>query len=612
MKRITLLLASLLLIPAVMAQISRVEPPFWWTGMKNPALQLMVYGQQISGAEVIADYPGVSLEAVTSVENPRYLFIDLRLDRHVKPGRVPLVFRKNGEIVATLEYPLLEREEHSAQREGFSACDVIYLLMPDRFANGDPGNDDIEGMKEGSDRNNPQGRHGGDIRGILNHLDYLAGMGFTALWTNPLLENDQPRTSYHGYAITDFYRVDPRFGTNEDYRTLGQKAKEKGIKLIMDMVLNHCGSEHWWMKDVPMKSWINFYPEYTPTNHRRTAQQDPYASRYDREYMTRGWFVPSMPDLNQQNPFLARYLIQNSIWWIEYAGLSGIRMDTYPYPDKDFMAEWCRSVLEEYPHFNIVGEEWSTNPVIVSYWQKGKKNHDGYRGNLPSLMDFPLQHALFRALTEDETFNTGLVALYEAMVNDAVYPDPGNLVIFADNHDMARFFMQVGQDTELMKLGMAYILTMRGIPQIMYGTEILMTHEEGDRHEFIRKDFPGGWPGDKVHAFTGRGLSKEALDFQQYMKTLLNWRKENEVIHHGNLTHFAPEKGVYVYFRYNNHQKIMVILNKNQEETLLDTSRFIEATGSCTSGRNVITGETLSLTGTLTLPAKTPLILELE
>ncbi len=612
MKRIALILFSVLLQQTLHAQVSRVEPPFWWAGMKHPGLQLMVYGQHLSGSEVIVDYPGVTLEAVTSVENPRYLFIDLQFDRHVRPGSIPLVFRKNGEIMATLEYPLLEREDRSAQRKGFDAGDVIYLLMPNRFSNGDPGNDEMKGMKEKPDRKDPQGRHGGDIRGILNHLDYLSEMGFTALWANPLLENNQPRTSYHGYAITDFYRVDPRFGSNQDYRELGLKAREKGIKLIMDMVLNHCGSEHWWMKDIPMKSWINFYPEYTPTNHRRTTHQDPYASRYDLEYMTRGWFVPSMPDLNQQNPFLARYLIQNTIWWIEYAGLSGIRVDTYPYPDKHFMAAWCRAVLREYPGLNIVGEEWSTNPVIISYWQKGKNNPDGYRGNLPSLMDFPLQHALFRALTEEETFNTGLAVLYEAMVNDAVYPDPGNLVIFADNHDMARFYMQTGRDTELMKLGMAYILTMRGIPQIMYGTEILMTHEEGDGHEFIRKDFPGGWAGDRVNAFTGNGLSEEALDFQHYLKTLLNWRKENEVIHQGNLMHFAPENGVYVYFRYNDREKIMVVLNKNREESVLDTTRFAEMIGSRTSGRNVITGETVPLTGSLTIPGKTPLILEIE
>jgi glycosidase len=597
---------------SLIAQIDHVEPPFWWAGMKNPALQILVHDENISENKVELSYEGVMLKSVSSVENPNYLFIDLELAQNVLPGKFDVKFMNDGKVVHSITYELKEREPGSVGRKGFNNSDVMYLIMPDRFANGDPSNDEVTGMREGFNRKKPFGRHGGDIKGIINSLDYLNSTGFTSIWLNPVLENDQPEWSYHGYAATDFYKVDRRFGSNKDYRELGRIAKEKGIKLVMDMIFNHCGSEHWWMKDMPTSDWINYYPEYVNTNHRRTVNQDPHASDIDSRIMTNGWFVPAMPDLNQRNPFLTTYLIQNSIWWIEYVGLAGIRMDTYPYPDKYMMAEWNRRVLEEYPHFNIVGEEWSLNPAIVSYWQKGQINRDGYEPNLPSLMDFPLQSALQKGLTEKETWDNGLIRLYEVLVNDFLYPDPDNLVVFPDNHDMSRFYMQVGMDVDLFKTGIVYILTTRGIPQIFYGTEILMSHTESNSHGDIRKDFPGGWEGDEKNAFTGKGLSKKEIRIQSFFRKLLNWRKENPVIHTGKLTHFVPENGVYVYFRYNDKKKVMIILNKNDKNHHLKLERFSEILGDCTKGKDILSEKVYNLSNEIVLPASTPLILELQ
>jgi glycosidase len=594
------------------AQISHLEPPFWWAGMKNPDLQLMVHGKNISDTKVAINYDGVEVKSISLVENPDFMFIDLKLSPDVRPGNFEIQFKKDNEIIESYIYALKERMAGSCQREGFNSTDVLYLIMPDRFANGNPSNDVIKGMKEGLERNDPDGRHGGDIQGIIDHLDYVSEMGFTAIWLNPVLENDQPEASYHGYATTDFYEVDNRFGTNEDYRKLGELAKAKGIKLIMDMIFNHCGSEHWWMKDMPSQDWINFYPDFTLTNHRRTVNQDPHASDIDSRIFTDGWFVPTMPDLNMRNPFMANYLIQNSIWWIEYVGLSGIRMDTYPYPFKWAMAEWNKRVLKEYPGFNLVGEEWSENPAIVSYWQRGQTNSDGYQGELPGLMDFPLQNALSRALNEPEEWGSGLIRLYETLANDFLYPDPDNLVVFPDNHDMSRFFMQVGMNVDLLRLGIAYILTTRGIPQIFYGTEILMTHTEGNNHGYIRKDFPGGWEGDKINGFTGLGLSAQELEIQNYFKKLLNWRKNCPVIHSGKMTHFVPQNGVYVYFRYDDGSKVMVILNKNKNEQLLELERFREILRDSVKGTDVISGKEIELNDIILLPPLAPLILELD
>ncbi|WP_372775880.1 alpha-amylase family glycosyl hydrolase, partial [Mangrovibacterium sp.] len=435
---------------------------------------------------------------------------------------------------------------------------------------------------------------------------------FTAVWLNPVLENNMTRTSYHGYSTTDFYKVDPRYGSNDEYLELSKDLKKRGMKLIMDMIFNHCGSEHWWMDDLPMHDWINSYPNWKVTSHRRTVNQDPHASEVDKKAMADGWFVETMPDLNQRNSFMATYLIQNSIWWIEYVGLDGIRQDTWPYPDKQMMAEWTKRVLEEYPHFNIVGEEWSLNPAIVSYWQKGKVNSDGYECYLPSLMDFPLQNAAARALNHDKSFDQGMVELYEALSNDFQYPDADNLVIFPDNHDMSRFYTQVGEDVNKLKLGVAYFLTTRGIPQIYYGTEVLMSNTGTEDHGIIRTDYPGGWPNDAVNAFSGEGLSDAQKDMQNYLRTIQNWRKNKSVIHNGRMIHFVPDNEVYVYFRMNDDETVMVILNKNSEDQVIATDRFSEVMHGCTKGKEVISSKQLTNLSSISIPAESAMIIELE
>lgn len=613
MKKITVLILLLFSIAGVFAvQVDRVEPAFWWTGMKNPSLQLMIHGKDLGAATVSLNYPGVRVESVSRVENPNYLFINLNVGPDTRPGKFVIDFRTGKKQVVTYSYELKARDKNAAGIEGFNSSDVIYLITPDRFANGNPQNDEMEGMKEKPVRSDQDGRHGGDLRGITDHLDYLQQLGFTAVWLNPVLENNMTRTSYHGYSTTDFYKVDPRFGSNEEYRELSAELGKRNMKLIMDMIFNHCGSEHWWMDDMPMDDWINHYPEYKITTHRRTVHQDPHASDADRAAMTDGWFVSTMPDLNQRNPFVATYLIQNSIWWIEYVGLNGIRQDTWPYPDKDMMAEWTARVLDEYPDFNIVGEEWSLNPSIVSYWQKEKINADGYRCYLPSLMDFPLQDAVGQGLKSEENWDNGLISMYELLGNDFVYPDAGNLVVFPDNHDMQRFYTQVNEDASLAKMAVAFFLTTRGIPQIFYGTEILMSSPGGKQDGIIRSDFPGGWPGDAVNGFTGGGLTGQQKEMQNYMKTILNWRKDKEVIHSGKLKHFVPQDGVYVYFRYDEKETVMVVLNKNKEERTLSSGRFEEITAPCKSGTDILSGARIDDLNQISIPARSAMIIELK
>ncbi len=602
----------------VAQSLDRVEPPFWWTGMKNPELQLMVYSENVADLSVaIEDYDGVELRQVTRLQSPNYLVIDLRLSPDVKPGSFEISFNRGRRTLYSYDYELNEREEGSADRAGFNTSDVMYLITPDRFANGNPDNDTIDGLKEAANRENIGGRHGGDIRGIIDNLDYIGDMGFTAIWVNPVLENDMERYSYHGYSTTDFYKVDSRFGSNEEYRELGLKAKEKGIKMIMDMIVNHNGSEHWWMKDLPTSDWVNFQDEYLRgeyriTSHRKATIQDPYVSQTDLSDFVDGWFVTTMPDLNQRNPYMAKYLIQNTIWWIEYAGLDGIRMDTYPYPGKEFMTDWTCQVMNEYPNFNIVGEEWHGNPSIVAHWQRGKENPNGYTSCLPSLMDFPLQEKLTKALNDKQTRWSGWLSAYETLANDFVYADPFNLVVFPDNHDMSRFFTQVNENYNLFRLGIAYYMTIRGIPQIYYGTEILMNNPGTTDHGIIRSDFPGGWSRDEINGFTGAGLSEQQNDAQAFMKKLLNWRKGNTVVHNGGLLHYNPKDGIYVLFRMNEEGKVMTVLSKNENDFELDLSRFSEGLGDATSGYEVISDNDVSLETTLMVPAMSPMIIEIR
>lgn len=592
------------------SQIQHIEPPNWWTGMIHNEVQVMVHGEKIAELRPKVNYRGVTLTQITSSENPNYQFLTLSIAEDAEAGEVQIDWYKIDKKVLVYQYPLLEREPIPI--DGFSAADAIYLITPDRFVNGNPQNDDVAGMREPANRANKGSRHGGDIAGIHQSLDYIQSMGFTAIWLNPLLENDMAEYSYHGYSTTDFYRVDPRFGSNEEYRALADEARSKGLKLIMDMIVNHCGSFHWWMEDLPADDWLNQWENYTETNHRKTALQDPYVSQADKKAFTDGWFVPTMPDLNQRNPLLATYLIQNSIWWVEYLKLSGIRMDTYPYPDMDFMADWAAAMMKEYPTLNIVGEEWSLNPAIVAYWQKGKINPNGYTSELKSVMDFPGQRAMAEALADEESWDKGLIKLYDMIAQDFLYADPMNLVTFPDNHDMPRFYAQVGEDLDLFKMGVAFVLTMRGIPQVYYGTEVLMSSPTHRDDGIIRSDFPGGWEGDAVNTFTGKGLTVNQKEAKAYLQQLLSWRKTATVLHTGKLMHFIPRDGVYVYFRYTDSEKVMVILNKNEGETELKLARFSEMLMGKKEGKDVVTGKTHLLQNSLTVTGKTATILILK
>lgn len=563
-------------------KIERVEPPNWWAGMKNSQLELLIYGKEI--AELTPSIEGVNCTLANSVktENENYLFLTVDISK-AEVGTFAINFSKKGKIKTTYEYELKQRKQNSDKREGFNSSDVIYLITPDRFANADKSNDVVKNLNEqGINRNDDYARHGGDIAGITKHLDYIEEMGFTAIWSTPVLTNDMYESSYHGYAITDLYEPDPRFGTMDEYIELASKSKEKGLKFVMDQVANHIGSEHWWMHDLPTKDWINYQKEFEEgnvviTNHRRTTNQDNYASKVDSKLMSEGWFVEKMPDLNQKNPLMANYLIQNSIWWVETLDLDGIRQDTYPYPDKEFMSKWAGAIMNEYPNFSIVGEEWSLNPLLVGYWQKGANNKDGYESNLTSTMDFPMQRAIVEALNEDESWDKGFVKMYEGLANDFSYVNPEGIMIFPDNHDMSRIYTQLKGNIANTKMALGYMLALPRISQIYYGTEILMndTAKPGD-HGLIRTDFPGGWKGDKVNAFTGKGLSKDQKSMQSYLKKVLNYRKNSDAIHSGKTIHFAPKDGVYVLFRVSDDEVVTVILNKNEKPITLDLQRFEE------------------------------------
>ncbi len=564
--------------------LDKVEPPHWWIGMEQEELQLLVYAKDIGEASIKINDPGVEIIKITPGKSNNYLFIDLVIKRQARAGTVFLQFFKEDRRILTHPYELKKRLKDKNDYLGFNHTDAIYLITPDRFANGNPVNDSFDTLTEtGINRQNDYARHGGDIAGITAHLDYIADLGFTALWSSPLLINDMPEQSYHGYAITDLYRVDPRFGSLEEYKELANAAQEKGIKLIMDQVANHCGLNHWWMKDLPFADWVNFQEGFEKkqpiitSNHRRTTNQDQYASNYDKALMSQGWFVPQMPDLNQQNPFLATYLIQNSIWWIETLQLGGIRQDTYPYPDKDFMGKWAKAIRTEYPNFSIVGEEWSYNPLLIAYWQDGKKNKDGYRSYLSHSMDFALQKAIQNGLTNKESWDKGLIEIYEALANDFTYADPKRLMAFLDNHDMDRAFTQYREDPSLLKMALATLLSLPRVPQLYYGTEILMDNTAKPHdHGLIRTDFPGGWKEDPINAFKNFGLNKDQTSLKSFLRILLNHRKESPAILEGETLHFAPFDGVYVLFRLHPQENLILVINKNMQPVEIDLNRFSE------------------------------------
>ena len=607
-----LLLCLLLpvLSPLHAAGIARVEPANWWVGMRHRQVELMLHGRGIATLQARIDHPGVRVTGTQALDSPDYLFVTVDIDDNARPGalRIELL---DGEVVAASHPWRIDAREPAPPR-GFDGRDAIYLITPDRFANGDPGNDSVPGMREAADRGNPDGRHGGDLAGIRARLDYIASLGFTRIWPTPVLENDQPSYSYHGYAITDLYRVDPRMGSNEDFRALSREARAHGIGIVMDVVLNHIGSQHWWMRDPPSRDWINHGGRFSPTNHRRTTIQDPHAAPGDRAGFTDGWFVESMPDLNQRNPQLARYLIQNTLWWIEYAGLAGIREDTFGYADTDFLSAWAKAVMDEYPDFGMVGEEWSPNPAIVAHWQRGKANASGHVPHMTSMMDFPTHRALRDALLRPDTWESGWTPLYEALANDFLYPDPDALVVFAENHDSTRLLAELDGGIGLWKLGMAWIATTRGIPQFYYGSEVLLRGPSERRDGELRADMPGGWAGDAADAFTGEGLSAAQRDAQEFVRRLFTWRRDATPVHHGRLVHYAPVDGVYAYVREHDGRRVLVALNRNEAETPLALARFSDSLGGARGGRDVLGDRRIAFGDTLLLPARAPLIGELD
>jgi len=599
---------------SIYAQVERIEPAFWWAGMKNPKLQLLVHGKDIAMNQVTIQYPGVKLLKINKVSNPNYLFLDLVIDTKLaKAGKFDIVFQQKGKKVDSYSYELRTRGAGSAQRKGFTSADVVYLLMPDRFANGNPLNDNVDSQTDKVNRTDPSGRHGGDIKGIQDHLDYIKELGATAIWSTPLLENNSAKYSYHGYAISDMYKVDPRFGSNQDYVDLVATSHQKGLKVIMDMVSNHGGSEAWWMRDLPMEDWIHQWPTLTLTNHKSASIKDIHAAKVDQELFLNGWFDSSMPDMNQKNPYFWTNYIQNSIWWVEYAGLDGIRMDTYPYNDRDAMSKWAKAIMDEYPRFNIVGEAWLFNSQDIAFWQKDVKNSLNYNSHLPTVMDFILQNALTNCFNEHGRFweDVGMSRLYNTIANDYLYANINNLMIFAENHDTNRLNKLLNADFAKYKMALSFLMTTRGIPQIFYGSEIGMTGDKSLGDGDVRRDFPGGWLGDTINAFSPKGRTVEQNDYFNFMSKLLNWRKGKEVIHTGLLKHYAPENDIYVYFRYNEKENIMVIINNNDTEKELKLSRFSECMKKNAKGTDVMTGKTYPLDTTITIPNNSALILEL-
>ncbi len=614
--RIIISFLLLVYVQAVQGQdeIFHVEPPHWWYDMENPYLELLIHGDNISGLTPKVSSKKVKVLRTTPGDSDNYLFLGLDISALDEQSTITITLKGRGRKIK-IPYTLYPKRSGDKRSQGIHAKDAIYLITPDRFCNGNPNNDAIIEYKEGPNRQDEYGRHGGDLEGIIQSLDYIKDLGFNSIWLNPVLENDMASQSYHGYATTDYYAVDKRFGGNAMYENLRQELETKDMNLIMDMIANHCGSFHWWMEDLPFDDWLNFQEKYSQhqasfaeySNHRKTTVLDPYASKVDRQQMVDGWFVKTMPDLNQRNVHMATYIIQNSIWWVETMNLAGIRQDTYSYPDEHFLSDWSCSLQEEYPNLFIVGEEWTDNPLIAAYWQaKENRQVNQYLAEscLPSVMDFPMQMTVSKALTDPETWNTGFPKMYELMVNDRMYPDPSKLVIFPDNHDMDRVFTQMNEDFDLWKMAMVYYATMRGIPQIYYGTEVLMSHPGTSSHGAIREEFKGGWPDHDKNYFEQTGMSDRAIEAQNFTSKLFNWRQSTPVIHTGKLIHFAPQEGVYVFARYLDDQQVLVIFNKNNSVKTIALDRFDEILQDYDTIENVMTSETITLRETLAIPSR--------
>ena len=619
-------------------KIDRIDPTDWYVGMKDATLQLMVYGPNIREANVTTDYPGVAIDSLIRLDSPNYLLVYLNL-KDAQAGEMTLNF-KVGKQQKKVKYLLKNREMVGERRMGFTNADVLYMLMPDRFANGNPNNNAYKTMRDKTiDRQAPSLRHGGDLEGIRQHLDYFTELGVTALWFTPVLENDSPSdgksSSYHGYATTDYYRVDPRFGTNADYRRLADEAHSKGLKIVMDMIFNHCGYFHPWVADMPSKDWFNtsewLAPEnqtaehqknigtidgvakvndkYLQTSYKLTPVIDPYASKVDLHETVDGWFVPSMPDLNQRNTHVIRYLIQNSEWWIETVGIDGIRMDTYPYADRDAMAHWMKVLGEEYPNFNTVGETWVTEPAYTAAWQKDSKLSEK-NSYLPTVMDFAFFDRINQAKNEDtDEWWNGMNRIYNVLCYDYLYPNPKSVMAFVENHDTDRFLGE-GKDSVALKQALALLLTINRIPQLYYGTEVMMNGTKTVTDGYVRQDFPGGWASDKHNAFTAEGRTKAENDMFRWISNLLHWRKGNEVITKGSQTQFITYKGVYVVARQYQGKSVMTVINGKREAAELDVKRYAEIIGETVKATDVTTGRHVSLNKNVKLRPRQTMILE--
>lgn len=619
-------------------KIDRIDPTDWYVGMKDATLQLMVYGPNIREANVTTDYPGVAIDSLIRLDSPNYLLVYLNL-KDAQAGEMTLNF-KVGKQQKKVKYMLKNREMAGERRMGFTNADVLYMLMPDRFANGNPNNNAYKTMRDKTiDRQAPSLRHGGDLEGIRQHLDYFTELGVTALWFTPVLENDSPSdgksSSYHGYATTDYYRVDPRFGTNADYRRLADETHSKGLKIVMDMIFNHCGYFHPWVADMPSKDWFNtsewLAPEnqtaehqknigtmdgvakvndkYLQTSYKLTPVIDPYASKVDLHETVDGWFVPSMPDLNQRNTHVIRYLIQNSEWWIETVGIDGIRMDTYPYADRDAMAHWMKVLGEEYPNFNTVGETWVTEPAYTAAWQKDSKLSEK-NSYLPTVMDFAFFDRINQAKNEDtDEWWNGMNRIYNVLCYDYLYPNPKSVMAFVENHDTDRFLGE-GKDSVALKQALALLLTINRIPQLYYGTEVMMNGTKTVTDGYVRQDFPGGWASDKHNAFTAEGRTKAENDMFRWISNLLHWRKGNEVITKGSQTQFITYKGVYVVARQYKGKSVMTVINGKREAAELDVKRYAEIIGETVKATDVTTGRQISLNKNVKLRPRQTMILE--
>ena len=606
---------------AAAANITRIEPLNWYAGMKNPSLQLMIYGDNIGGLDFAVNYPGVSVDSVVRTDSPNYLIAYLNISG-AKPGEMTIRVGNKK-----LKYQLLERQMSGTMRNGFSNADVLYQLMPDRFASGLSSNDQIASMNAyRCDRSSPSLRHGGDLEGIRQHLDYFNQLGITALWLTPILENNSPDrdgfSTYHGYAPTDFYHIDPRFGSNDDYRRLTDEAHQKGLKIVMDMIFNHCGFEHPWVKDMPMKDWFNcpewlalsdYQPipneKYQQTSYQLTPVRDPYASQIDLHETLESWFVPTMPDLNQHNPHVMRYLVQNSIWWIEAIGIDGIRMDTYPYAYGDAMSQWMSELLMEYPNYNVVGETWVTEPAYTASWQKDNRLTDT-NPMLPTVMDFAFYDRINQAVSENTNdYGQGMNRVYNSLVYDFLYPEPSNVLAFIENHDTDRF-LHGNNNADDLKQALSLLLTINRIPQLYYGVEILMSGDKKNGDGNVRKDFPGGFPGDTRNAFTANGRTADENAMFSWLSRLLHWRLGNDVVINGKMTQFIPHNGIYVVTRQHNGKTVMTIINGTPDAATMPVRRYAEIIGSHTTATDVLTQRTVDLSNDLRLNGKEVMILE--